>query len=270
MFCPLWIQQDAERTRKANLFQQPGCSSLLGFLEENGPISWSPGLPKPKKNPFSWHLMTNMVWVEQPVGAGFSTGNITLTNEDDLAEQFLGFWKNFMETFAMKGWKVYITGESYGGIYEPYIANHMISADDKDYYDMSGMLIYDGIMFDDTVQGNVPMYEYVERHRDLLPYPEPVRDKLKHAADKCGYTDFISKYWTYPPSGPMSKLPPSVEMFPNGTLHYTDRECARLFRTFYEESLKLNPCFNIYNIMDRCRSGTTCSAARTATSTART
>lgn len=209
-------------------------------------------MPKPKPNPFSWHLLTNVVWVEQPVGAGFSTGNVTLTNEDELAEQFLGFWKNFMKTFAMQGWKVYITGESYGGIYEPFIANHMISADDKDYYDMSGMLIYDGIMFDDEVQGNIPSYEYVKHHRDLLPYADPAREKMKHTADKCGFTDFIEKYWQYPPSGPMPHLTPGLKMFPNGSRQYEDQDCASFFYDVWMESLKVNPCFNIYNIMDRC------------------
>lgn len=51
--------------------------------------------------------------MEQPVGTGFSQGTVTAENEDDVAKQFMGFWKNFMDTFAMQGYKVYIAGESY-------------------------------------------------------------------------------------------------------------------------------------------------------------
>jgi carboxypeptidase D len=57
--------------------------------------------------------LTNIVYVEQPVGTGFSTGKATITNEAELAAQFLGWWKNFVETFSMQGYKVYIAGESY-------------------------------------------------------------------------------------------------------------------------------------------------------------
>lgn len=57
--------------------------------------------------------MIDIVFIEQPVGTGFSTGTPSITNEDELAEQFLGWWKNFIDTFAMQGYKVYISGESY-------------------------------------------------------------------------------------------------------------------------------------------------------------
>lgn len=60
----------------------------------------------------SWHRLTNMVWVDQPIGSGFSQGTVTARNEADVAQQFMGFWKNFVNTFALQGYKVYITGNS--------------------------------------------------------------------------------------------------------------------------------------------------------------
>lgn len=95
----------------------PGCSSLEGLLQENGPFLWQYGTYKPVKNPYTWVNLTNVVWVEQPAGTGFSQkkGTPSATNEIEVAEQFLGFWKNFMETFALQGRKVYIAGESYAG-----------------------------------------------------------------------------------------------------------------------------------------------------------
>jgi carboxypeptidase D len=70
------------------------------------------------------------VWVEQPVGTGFSQGVPTATSEADVAAQFLGFWENFVNTFALQGRKVYITGESYAGYYVPYIADAMLNKND--------------------------------------------------------------------------------------------------------------------------------------------
>jgi carboxypeptidase D len=75
-----------------------------------------------------------MVWIDQPITTGFSRGTKTVTNDADVAEQFMGFWKNFIDTFSMKGYKDYILGESYAGQYIPYIASGMLDADDRDYF----------------------------------------------------------------------------------------------------------------------------------------
>jgi carboxypeptidase D len=45
----------------------PGCSSLSGFLTENGPFTWESGTAAPVQNPYSWNNLTNILWVEQPV-----------------------------------------------------------------------------------------------------------------------------------------------------------------------------------------------------------
>lgn len=86
--------------------------------------------------------MTNVVWVDQPAGTGFSPGPSTVKNEDDVARQFLDFWRNFVDTFELHGRKVYLTGESYAGMYLPYIASHMIDDGDPKYFDIAGTLMY--------------------------------------------------------------------------------------------------------------------------------
>lgn len=45
----------------------PGCSSLEGFFQENGPFLWEPGTLAPVQNPYSWVNLSNVLWVEQPV-----------------------------------------------------------------------------------------------------------------------------------------------------------------------------------------------------------
>lgn len=84
-----------------------------------------------------------MLWVEQPVGTGFSLGASTEINQEQVAASFLGFFKNFIDTFGMHGKKIYITGESYAGMYVPYIADAMFNTNDTDYYDIRGTMIYE-------------------------------------------------------------------------------------------------------------------------------
>lgn len=81
----------------------PGCSSLEGFLQENGPFQWQWGTYRPVKNNWAWSNLTNVVWVEQPAGTGFSSvgSDGAPQNEVEVAEQFLGFFKNFVDTFGL-------------------------------------------------------------------------------------------------------------------------------------------------------------------------
>ena len=69
---------------------------MEGFLQENGPISWAWGAAHPTYNPYSWNNISHMLYVEQPVGTGFSQGEPSITNDDELAEQLVGFFNQFL------------------------------------------------------------------------------------------------------------------------------------------------------------------------------
>ncbi|KAJ8121344.1 hypothetical protein ONZ43_g2177 [Nemania bipapillata] len=180
----------------------PGCSSFEGLLQENGPFSWQYGTLKPVPNPWAWNRLINTVWIEQPVGTGFSRGEVTATSEEDVAAQLLGFWKNFVETFSLQGYKVYIAGESYAGAYCPYIASAMLDKNDTTYYDMSGLLIYDPVIGNDIVQDAVTTVPYADFHRNLMPFNESFSKEIHDLHNSCGFADYIDKYLTYPPPGP--------------------------------------------------------------------
>ena len=64
-------------------------------------------------NEYSWTNLSSMLYIEQPVGTGFSQGTPNIKNEDDLAMQFVGFLQQFLEVFPeLKGKKTYLSGES--------------------------------------------------------------------------------------------------------------------------------------------------------------
>ena len=78
-------------------------------------LTAKPGTLAPVPNSYSCTNLTNMIWVEQPVGVGYSQGTWNITDEVELGLEFIGFWRKFIETFGMQGATTYITGESYGG-----------------------------------------------------------------------------------------------------------------------------------------------------------
>ena len=44
----------------------PGCSSLEGFFQENGPFVWQWGTYAPTQNPYSWVNLTNSKFLHSP------------------------------------------------------------------------------------------------------------------------------------------------------------------------------------------------------------
>lgn len=70
---------------------------------------------EPVRNPYAWNNLTNVLYVEQPVGTGFTQGTPNITNESELAQQFVGFFDQFVKTFKLEGSPTYLTGESYAG-----------------------------------------------------------------------------------------------------------------------------------------------------------
>ncbi|KAK4451899.1 carboxypeptidase [Podospora aff. communis PSN243] len=222
----------------------PGCSSLSGLLQENGPILWQAGTYKPVQNPWGWNTLTNMIWVEQPVGTGFTTGPITAKSEEDVASQFNGFWKNFVDTFGLHGYKVYIAGESYAGLYCPYIASAMLNANDKSYFDLSGLMIYDPVISEFAIQEEIPTVQFVDYWRGLFPFNDTFRASL-HARDKkCGYSAYIEEYLVYPPKG----FQPGETELPG----YNDLDCQYILWDVSEAARRLNPCFNVYQVASTC------------------
>ncbi|KAL7955970.1 Alpha/Beta hydrolase protein [Trichoderma compactum] len=230
----------------------PGCSSLIALLQENGPFSWQPGTLKPKRNPWSWHLLTNVVWIEQPIGTGFSAGEPSITNEDELAAQFMGFWRNFVDVFGLHGWRIYIAAESYGGYYGPYISSHFIDANDTDYYNLTGLIIYDGAITAKTVHYNLPILPYISRHASEFALDNNTLSLARHISDECGFTEFYDRYLTFPPSGMQPTIDPVTHMLPNVT-SITNVTCIGMLRdTVLKGAIMTNACFNDYNILDHC------------------
>ena len=65
----------------------PGCSSETALFYENGPIGLNDDLSL-FNNTNSWTDVANVVWVDQPVGTGFSKCSSLFhfdTNEDEVA-----------------------------------------------------------------------------------------------------------------------------------------------------------------------------------------
>jgi carboxypeptidase C (cathepsin A) len=101
----------------------PGCSSELALFFENGPYTMgSDG--KPQANPYSWNKFTNLVYIDQPVGTGFSYAKSDYVHDEAaVATEMYSFLQEFFKKFPQyQQQDFYIVGESYGGHYVPTVA----------------------------------------------------------------------------------------------------------------------------------------------------
>ena len=64
----------------------PGCSSMLGFLQENGPYVMEDGQSNFHRNEYSWNLNANVLYIESPAGVGFSYCNSTEADDSELCQ----------------------------------------------------------------------------------------------------------------------------------------------------------------------------------------
>ncbi|KAL3649908.1 Serine carboxypeptidase-like 45 [Castilleja foliolosa] len=109
----------------------PGCSSLgVGAFSENGPFRPSRNNVL-LRNQFSWNTEANILYLESPIGVGFSySANSSFydgVNDKITAQDNLVFMKKWFLKFPQyKDRSLYIAGESYAGHYIPQLAELML------------------------------------------------------------------------------------------------------------------------------------------------
>ena len=105
---------------------------MLAFMQEHGPYVLPNGETKWVKNDYSWNREANVLYIEQPAGVGFSycddenKPEECKFNDDNVAEDNLKTVLAWFEKYPeYKNHDLYISGESYGGIYVPYLMNQI-------------------------------------------------------------------------------------------------------------------------------------------------
>ena len=173
------------------------------------------------------------------MGTGYTVGTPTATTEEQIAQDFVGFFKNFQTTFGIKNFKIFVSGESYAGRYVPYISAAILDKQDTTNFDLRGAMVYDPCIGQfDYVQEQVPTYDFINEHSDIFGFDESFMNQLESMHKSCGYEAFQNKYLSFPPSGVM----PTVK---------TKSNCD-IFSLAANQAQQVNSCFNIYEVNQTC------------------
>ncbi|VDM99146.1 unnamed protein product [Thelazia callipaeda] len=110
----------------------PGCSSIGALLIENGPFRPNPDGTTLFENVFSWNKFSNVLFLESPRSVGFSYQDKEVNPSEEWNDDMTKYdaylaIKDFYTVFPEhKNNDLYITGESYGGIYVPTLASLLV------------------------------------------------------------------------------------------------------------------------------------------------
>jgi len=108
----------------------PGSTSMNALFTENGPLrikqtgeNDSNGYEITYEPENAWSAAGDLLFIDQPVGTGWSYGSHAATSLDEIGSDFLTFLKNFYTEYPQY-WdrELLLTGESFGGKYLSYAA----------------------------------------------------------------------------------------------------------------------------------------------------
>lgn len=139
----------------------PGCSSLLGAVSELGPFRVGYHGVNVTINEFSWNKVANVLFLESPVGVGFSydASDVYETDDTQTTEEnykaVMDFFQRFPTYLAND---FYITGESYAGVYLPLLAQRLLK--DPRGVNLKGMAIGNGALDFELLGNSLIFFAY--------------------------------------------------------------------------------------------------------------
>ncbi|KAL8233961.1 hypothetical protein R6Q59_020061 [Mikania micrantha] len=120
----------------------PGCSSISGLIYEIGPIQfeamdYNGSFPNLILKPYSWTKMTSIIFLDVPVGSGFSYAKTTFASHStdiqlcDQVYEFMRKWFKSHPEFVSNPF--YIGGDSYSGLPIPIITQLISDGNEAGY-----------------------------------------------------------------------------------------------------------------------------------------
>ncbi|KAJ5655423.1 Peptidase S10 serine carboxypeptidase [Penicillium longicatenatum] len=180
----------------------PGCSSLIGLTTGNGPIAFAGNSTRLVSNPYSWTKLGHVLYVDQPVGTGFSlASSLVRTNEQATADLALWLQALFKQFPHLQSKKVHLMGESYAGIFVPYLASALMEGNHSFPINLRSMSLGDGSWGNAAAMSSVAMSTYMHSHASRLDLPKKILNVFALADEFCGFDSVLEAAHTYPPVG---------------------------------------------------------------------
>ena len=103
---------------------------MIGLFQEHGPCRITNDSSGVTLNPYSWNTNANVLYIDQPVGVGFSHGTLNVGTSQEAASDVWTFLQIFLADSRFSNLstrELAIWTESYGGHYGPTFATYFLS-----------------------------------------------------------------------------------------------------------------------------------------------
>ncbi|XVF49529.1 hypothetical protein PTKIN_Ptkin04bG0019900 [Pterospermum kingtungense] len=216
----------------------PGCSSLgVGAFSENGPFR--PNGEVLVRNKYSWNREANMLYLETPIGVGFSHSTNSssyvavddeITARDNLV--FLQRWYNKFPNYRHRD--LFITGESYAGHYIPQLAKLMVEFNKKqNLFNLKGIALGNPVLEFATDLNSRAEYFWSHGLISDSTY------KMFHTV--CNYSRYVSEYYRDSVSPPCSKVMSQVTKETSKFVDKYDVTLDVCISSVLSQSMVINP-----------------------------
>lgn len=215
----------------------PGCSSLgVGAFSENGPFR--PSGEVLVRNEYSWNTEANMLYLETPIGVGFSystdTSSYESVNDHITARDNLMFLKKWLDKFPQyRNRSLFITGESYAGHYVPQLAELLLQFSKEYHFNLKGIAL-----------GN-PVLEYAtdfnSRAEFFWSHGLISDSTYKMFTSVCNYSRYVSEYYRGSVSPICSKVMSQVSRETSKFVDKYDVTLDVCISSVFSQSKVLNP-----------------------------
>lgn len=236
---------------------------------------------KLESNPYSWSKLGHVLYIDQPVGTGYSTASdpYPVHDMDRVTSDFHAWLQSFLTQFShLQSKRVHLIGESYAGFYIPYFASAIIDNQDSFPLDLASLSMGDPTIGDPAAMTSVMIGQYLESQKSALQIPDDIISAFTEGSEECGFDGIAQKLNTYPPkTGPIpipgnpdnlytlkgaDALINGDDCYPHATdadgvlysiLNETDclGSCAT-FNTAIDYLYTKNNCFDQYDISNGC------------------
>ncbi|PLB38911.1 putative serine carboxypeptidase [Aspergillus candidus] len=182
----------------------PGCSSLIGLTTGTGPILFNGTSTQLVRNPHSWTKLGHVLYVDQPTGTGFSTASAPypVQDQDRATDDFYRWLKSFLTRFShLRSKRIHLIGESYAGIYIPYLAAAILDNNDLFPIDLRSISLGDATIGNPAAMSAATIAPYLRAQRNLLRMPEEILSSFNEAEHTCGYDKLVHEADHFPPQG---------------------------------------------------------------------
>ncbi|KAJ7812359.1 alpha/beta-hydrolase [Mycena olivaceomarginata] len=158
----------------------PGSSGMIALTTEAG---------------LSTNNLADTIWVDQPVGTGFSTSDSSgyVPDEDQTGEDFIGFLSNLVKVFPSLATRpLFLTGESYA----LYIKKHIFQNSNPP-VNLHKIAIGDRSLGSQATIRHLPILNVIETYPAVIGYDQQVFEFFREQTHLCGFDLNL----TYPQSG---------------------------------------------------------------------